>query len=254
MSRKSIFKAIGSISLAAVMLLETATLAGAQTLAERLNYTDESNVSDILFDTYYYSEYLKDNALGAAEAFESEIDVLSYVAGNPQIRDDAEKGKVVYTDFNNRDVTYNVTVPQDGLYEIYIDYYCIDGNSQDVSRGIKIDGSHPFEEAKNIFFKRSFLDANKPKTNNLGDEVMPSQEEVKRWKTTAVCDNAGMYGEPLKFALTAGQHTIAFEYINQPVLFSKIVIKSAKDLPSYKEIKSDYKAKGYKNAKKSLIF
>ena len=109
--------------------------------------------ADILFDTYYYSEYIKDNDLGTKASFEGNVDVLSYVAGNPQIRDDAEKGKVIYTDHQNRDVEYTVIVPQDGLYEIYVDYYCIDGNMQDVSRGIKIDGEYPFEEAKNIFFK-----------------------------------------------------------------------------------------------------
>lgn len=254
MGRKSILKTIGSFSLAAVLLFESATLVGAQSLADRLNYKDDSAVADILFDTYYYSEYIKDNDLGTKASFEGNVDVLSYVAGNPQIRDDAEKGKVIYTDHQNRDVEYTVTVPQDGLYEIYVDYYCIDGNMQDVSRGIKIDGKYPFEEAKNIFFKRSFLDANKPKSNNLGDEVMPSQVEVKRWNTTAVYDNAGMYGEPLKFALTAGQHTLSFVYINQPVLFSKITVKSARDIPSYKELKAEYKSNGYKNASKDIRF
>ncbi len=254
MSRKSILKTIGSFSLAAVMLFESAILVGAQSLAERLNYTDDSAVSDILFDTYYYSEYLKDNDLGAAVSFESDINIFSYVSGNPLIKEDKEKGRVIYTDHINSDITYNITVPSDGMYEFFIDYYCIDGNSQDISRGLKIDGEYPFEEAKNIFFKRSFVDSGKPKVNNLGDEVMPSQVEVKRWSTTAIYDNGGMYGEPLKFALTAGQHTLTLEYINQPVLFSKITIKSADELLSYKDLKADYKEKGYKNAKKSLRF
>ena len=254
MGRKSILKTIGSLSLAAVMLFESATLVGAQSLADRLNYTDDSVITDILFDTYYYSEYLKENDLGSAGSFESDIDIFSYVAGNPLVKEDKEKGKVIYTDYENRDITYNITVPADGLYEFYIDYYCIDGNRQDVSRGLKIDGEYPFEEAKNIFLKRSFLDSDKPKTNNLGDEVMPSQVEVKRWSTTAVFDNAGMYGEPLKFALTAGQHTFTLEYINQPVLISKITVKAAEELPSYKEVKAEYKEKGYKNSSESLRF
>lgn len=254
MSRKSILKTIGSFSLAAVMLLESATLVGAQSLAERLNYTDDSAVSDILFDTYYYTEYLKDNDWGTAGSFESDIDIFSYVAGNPLIKEDAEKGKVIYTDHINNDVTYNITVPSDGMYEFFVDYYCIDGNSQDISRGIKIDGEYPFEEAKNVFFKRSFVDSAKPKVNNLGDEVMPSQEEVKRWMTTAIYDNGGMYGESLKFALKAGEHTLTLEFINQPVLISKITIKAAEVLPSYKEVKAEYKEKGYKNASESLRF
>ena len=254
MSRKSILKTIGSISLAAVMLFETATLVGAQSLAERLEYTDDSAVSDVIYDTYYYSEYQKDNDWDTVGSFESDIDIFSYIGGNPLIKEDETKGQVIYTDYTNRDVTYKFTVPSDGLYTIYVDYYCIGGNSQDVSRGIQIDGEYPFEEAKNVFFKRSFMDSNAPKTNNLGDEVMPSQTEVKRWKTTPIYDNAGMYGEPLKFALTAGEHTLSINYVNQPVQISKISIKSSEELPSYKEVKAEYKEKGYKNATKQIKF
>ena len=50
MGRKSILKTIGSFSLAAVLLFESATLVGAQSLADRLNYKDDSAVADILFD------------------------------------------------------------------------------------------------------------------------------------------------------------------------------------------------------------
>lgn len=253
MSRKSILKTIGSFSLAAVMLFESATLVGAQTLADRLNYTDDSAVTDILFDTYYYTEYLKDNDLGAADSFSSDIDILAF-EGNGLVKEDKEKGQVIYTDHVNTDVTYKFTVPTDGMYEFFVDYYCVDGNLQDISRGIKIDGEYLFEEAKNVFFKRSFVDANKPKRNNLGDEVMPSQIEVKRWMTTGLYDNAGMYGETLKFALKAGEHKITFAFINQPVLISKITVKSAEVLPTYKEKKAEYKKKGYKNAKNSLRF
>ncbi len=254
MSRKSILKTIGSFSLALVMLLESATLVGAQSLADRLNYTDDSAASDILFDTYYYTEYLKDNALGTADAFESDIDIFSFVSGNPLVKEDKEKGRVIYTDHINTDVTYKFSVPADGMYEFFVDYYCIDGNSQDISRGIKIDNEYPFEEAKNIFFKRSFVDSEKPKVNNLGDEVMPSQVEVKRWMSTGIYDNAGMYGETLKFALKAGEHTITFAFINQPILISKITVKTAEVLPTYKEKKAEYKKNGYKDAKNDLRF
>ena len=253
MSRKSILKTIGSFSLAAVMLFESATLVGAQTLADRLNYTDDSAVADILFDTYYYTEYLKDNDLGAADSFASDIDILAF-EGNGLVKEDKEKGKVIYTDHVNTDVTYKFTVPTDGMYEFFVDYYCIDGNTQDISRGIKIDGDYPFEEAKNVFFKRSFVDSEKPKVNNLGDEVMPSQIEVKRWMTSGIYDNGGMYGETLKFALKAGEHKITFAFINQPILTSKITVKNAEVLPTYKEKKAEYKKKGYKNAKKDIRF
>ena len=94
MSRKSILKTIGSFSLAAVMLFESATLVGAQTLADRLNYTDDSAVTDILFDTYYYTEYLKDNDLGAADSFSSDIDILAF-EGNGLVKEDKEKGQVI---------------------------------------------------------------------------------------------------------------------------------------------------------------
>lgn len=254
MSRKSILKAIGSISLSAVLLLETTLMVGAASLAERLNYTDDTVVTDILYDTYYYSKYLEDNKFDSAVGYENSIDIFSYIDGNPLIYNDQEKGAVIHTTYGNGDVTYNISVPQDGMYQIFVDFYCIDGNSQSVARGIKIDGEYPFEEAKNVFLQRSFLDEGVPKTNNLGDETMPSQVEIRRWKTSPLYDNGGMYGEALKFALTAGQHTLTFEYINQPVLISKIVIKGAETAPTYKELKAEYKQEGYKKANESIRF
>ena len=156
---------------------------------------------------------------------------------------------VILDDYNLENEEFNKY-----LDEFFVEYYCVDGNSQDIARGIMIDGEYPFDEAKNVFFQRSFIDSAKPKTNNLGDEVMPSQVEVKEWKTTAIYDNGGMYGEPLKFALTAGEHQLTLVFINQPVLISKITIKSAKNLPSYKQVKAEYKEKGYKNVKDSVRF
>lgn len=253
--KKSLMSII-SCFLIMILMSQMFHTVGAQTLAERLDFSDNSAISDILFDSYYYSQYKEDNGAKKELEYSRDIDIFSYTSKGeaPQVFEDKEKGNVLHWTEKTEELTYKISVPEDSCFVVELEYYCIGGNSQDISRGIKIDGEYPFEEAKNVFLRRSYADAHKPKVNNLGDEVMPAQTELKRWCVTELYDNKGMYSEPLHFALKQGEHSISFKFINQPILISKITLKSAVVLPEYEEKKLEYKENGYKNVKNGIRF
>ncbi len=256
MSGKAILKMLVSGFLA-VSLIAQPTVLAAPTLADRLEYDDNSAVSDILFDTYYYSDYIKDNSAEntvSGETVKLDLFNFTHTGTAPELRQDKERGQVLYWGDECTGITYKINVPKAGNYELYFDYYAIDGNSQSIARGVKIDGKYPFEESKNFFLRRGFVDSGDPKKNNLGDEVMPAQTEIKKWNKTAVFDNNGMYHTPLTFVLSAGEHTVTIEYINQPVLIAEICFTGASDIPTYSEIQKQYKEKGYKSATESVRF
>lgn len=232
-------------------------VSAAPTLAERLDYKDYEDFSDIVYDTNYYSDYHSANEEEyPAESTKLSIDIysISCEGAKPEIKQDAEKGNVLCWREDTKALSSTVEVAQAGFYNLSFSYYPIDGNSLSISRGIKIDGEYPFDEASNFALCRRFVDSDRPKENNLGDDLMPQQEEVKTWLQEKVWDNQGAYGAPLEFYLTAGKHTVTLEYIDQPMLVSEIAFTAASKLPDYKEALSQYKANGAENAKETIRF
>jgi len=137
--------------------------------------------------------------------------------------------------------TADVNVP--GLYEIIVEYYCIPGSSSPVKRELVIDGEVPFDEAHSITLNRMWNDGAETRHNNIGDEVQPRQIEIYRWQTVSLSDSKGMYSSPFRIYFSSGRHTIRFNYIDQPVAISCIVLKSPERLPGYAEVKKLYEAK-----------
>ena len=70
-----------SCAAAAAMILSSLPRVYAKTLAEKLEYEDDASVSDILFDTYYYSDYIEDNAgYGSVSGARADIDITAFVS------------------------------------------------------------------------------------------------------------------------------------------------------------------------------
>lgn len=251
-----------SIGKITALLLCGAMLAGtpvsaAPTLAERLDYKDYEDFSDIVYDTNYYSDYHSAHAgeYPAADAGFS-LDLFSFACEGeqPEIRQDEEKGSVIDWREGTGNLSFTAEVAQTGFYHLNFCYYPIDGNSLSISRGIKIDGEYPFDEASNFALGRRFVDADKPQVNNLGDDLMPQQQEVKTWLREKVWDNQGANSAPLEFYLTVGSHTVTLEYIDQPMLVSEISFTAASELPDYKDALAQYQTNGAKNAAETLRF
>lgn len=143
---------------------------------------------------------------------------------------------------------WSIDIPEEGLYEIAVEYYPLPGAGIDISRELMINGQVPFTEAHNINFQRMWRDESAPKINNIGDEVRPTQEEVFQWRMVDITDKEGMYSEPLLFYFSKGKNSIRMNYINQPLALGKVIVKSPDIIPVYKDMVNEYKSKGYKNA------
>lgn len=149
---------------------------------------------------------------------------------------------------------WTAEIPQDGLYEISIDYYPLGGTSNPIQRSIMIDGEIPFEEAYNIYFNRVWKDREEPGVNNIGDDVRPRQIEEEIWQTVSLTDHQGMYSEPFKFYFSKGRHKIRLIYVEEPMAIYGIYIKSPEVISSYEEVLNEYKQKGYKNSSQTVTF
>ena len=152
---------------------------------------------------------------------------------------------------------WKITVEQPGLYELKVSYLALGGNEIKVQRKITIDGETPYEEANNLCFYRVFEEEIQPdgkmRLNAINDEVWPHMIEKRVWQTVRAVDQQAIYVDPLQFYLSAGEHEIVLEYVDQPVVLGNIAFVSPIVYPAYKEKLAEWQAAGYKNVSDDTV-
>src|SRR5690606_36000904 len=101
------------------------------------------------------------------------------------------------------------------------------------------------EEAQFIQFDRIWNnELDTIKVDNQGNELRPRQVEYPEWTTKVVQDSNGYITEPFQFYITKGTHTLSFQASREPVVMKEIRLKQQPALPSYAELKQQYKQQG----------
>ena len=158
---------------------------------------------------------------------------------------------------NECSAAWKITVEQPGLYELKVSYLCLGGNEIKVQRKLTIDGETPYEEANNLCFYRVFEEEVQPdgkmRVNAINDEVWPHMIEKRVWQTVRAVDQQAIYVDPLQFYLSAGEHEIVLEYVDQPVVLGNIAFVSPVRYPTYAEKRAEWQAAGYKNVSADTI-
>ncbi|QUI22291.1 extracellular solute-binding protein [Vallitalea pronyensis] len=150
-------------------------------------------------------------------------------------------------------VEWAVEVEQEGLYNLFIAYYPMEGRSSTIERSISINDQIPFDGASNIVFNRVWVDIEPIKKDARGNDVRPMQVEVPRWQTQYISDAMGYYTEPYAFYFKKGRNTIRLESVREPMVINQLALKQAKTVPTYEEIKTIYDAKGYQPVEQQVI-
>lgn len=124
----------------------------------------------------------------------------------PEIGDD---GKVVKDTYGNK-----VTYPSNG--DRYLQYIIDQANNA-------ADSSRPFQK------------------DNNGNEIKPDKELSSAWVTAMVQDSTGYYNDPLRFYLSAGEHTITLATVSEPMAIQSISLVPATTLPTYSQYLEQHK-------------
>ncbi|MEF3310226.1 extracellular solute-binding protein [Paenibacillus sp. GYB004] len=170
-----------------------------------------------------------------ARVLAAEYSGMSPDAGVQRRRDDAKKADIVEWTHAKGWLEWNVEVPEDGLYDLMIEYAPMKGSFSEIVRGVQIDGKYPFAEAGRIVLDRQWRDAKYPyDRNGIGNEIRPVQEERSGWQTARVTDYS-LSSEPLRWALTKGPHTIRLVGVKEPVALYSLTLASPEKLPAYAE-------------------
>ncbi|MEG1886945.1 MAG: extracellular solute-binding protein [Oscillospiraceae bacterium] len=148
----------------------------------------------------------------------------------------------------NTEITYKVFLQSAGLYCIELQYLPTSTTGNDIGFSTLIDGKIPFSEAAALVLPRYWKDNGDIRKDDFGNEVAPTQTELKEFTKKMIYDPSGVVIAPYKFFLTAGEHTITLKLKNEPMALATLELVPPEQPISYSELKKQYDASGYEKA------
>jgi len=153
------------------------------------------------------------------------------------------RDRVLIWDSAGGEVAYEVTVPESGVYHLYVEYWHTGDDAEAIERGLLIDGAVP-ESLPGTFVlgQRYRYDKYPFAKDGEGNEKRPKLLAVQAWMTEPVADKTGMKSAPIDFALEQGSHTITLTGVRGTLAIAKIILKTPESIPDYREYQANLPA------------
>ncbi|MBQ5764737.1 MAG: extracellular solute-binding protein [Clostridia bacterium] len=262
-------KKILSLALSLVMLFTGVCVTGVSAENE-VTDTLANMPSGSLSNLQSYEDYMAAAGDFSAANGEIVIDAVNFAASvGAEVEKVAtfkpENGKEASTviKWTNEDgaVTYNVTVPADGLYTVKFNYYAMPSRKNPVAIGLKVDGKVLFDGMQEFELPRLFTDNADPvldeqgnpvldengnpktttvRTDGIGNEFAAEQVEVFMFQEAYFTDPTGLESSPYALPLTAGAHTLTVESVAEPFALDSIVLCPPTQYKPYSEVSAEY--------------
>ena len=125
------------------------------------------------------------------------------------------------------------TVPEDGLYEIWLTYRTATQSILPTELDIAIDGQCIFGELHSVQLRALWVDEGVFPVDRYGNEmsVFPYAAEVDL--EAGLCDSTARTLEPFLFELTAGEHVLSMTVVDGAVSISELSLRAAEETPAY---------------------
>ncbi len=231
---KKMWRILACVLIAAVVIAAIVLLGSeAQDFRQKYAGVDLSTDVEGIGRSDTYANYLKKyEGVGtgtaeipvAIEAFEGDGALETAADGVPQVM--TRDGE--YT-------TWKVTVPEDGMYTVRMEYMTVESRGVDVERAIYINDELPFAGADTLRFSRLWVDGGEVKKDNQGNEIRPSQVEKYEPQTSFFRDDMGYETAPYQFFFKAGENTLSLKGENEPVLVRSLALVPVQGYPTYAE-------------------
>lgn len=176
-----------------------------------------------------YQQYLAEHGYDGTLSGEIiEIDLANYKVSDDAVAYVGEQG--IMTE-DTGTITWSFRVKESGFYNLELGYIALPGTTSDVQRKIYIDDKIPYEALSQVVISRYWTDNNINVKNN--NEIRPESTEVYAQMEWFVEDYQRRNNEPLLFYLEAGNHTISFETIKEPLEYTSLTFRAQDAIPSY---------------------
>lgn len=147
---------------------------------------------------------------------------------------EGESGVVCRTD-GEGEISWEFNVRNSGSYGLCMTYFL---TAASMKAGIRIDGEYPFYEARNVELTRywhSKTTAIQYDSRNK-NQKRPPQVLYNCWTDQPIKDTSGRFGEPYRFYLTSGRHTLTIEGVKPEFYLKNISFCDFEELPLYESI------------------
>lgn len=147
-------------------------------------------------------------------------------------------------------VVLNTPSLKAGFYNIYLDYFTVQGYSSAIERSFKINGENPFEGTEALTFSRVWQDSSTSfdynndgektfKVDTRGNQLKPKQVEKYCYTGQYLRDYMGYETSPYQFYFDAGVNSISFEVLKEPIVIYKLTLEPVNQAKSYEEYKEE---------------
>lgn len=201
-----------------------------------------------------YSEYLILHSDKPSPPVSVEVDIFNGItdSANTETRDSIAGSPAVLSGEDGY-VEWIVDIAEEGLYNIFMEYYPVNGRGIDIERTVFINGEMPFTGADIVPFPRVWVNGSEIKQDNRGNDIRPPQIEAPRWESSYFMDSMGYYTEPYKFYFKKGENRIRLDALNESVAIRKLVVENKPEIPSYNEMINSINKNDYSNAPQGFV-
>lgn len=235
--------AIPLIAIAVIFLAVLATRGfGEKETAAPGTFPDITQASDS------YGKYLSQHENAAYPETEVVIfggDFTSASEGFEKLEDYEGLGNSCALTLEEGSITYEVSVEEEGFYNLKLLYYPLTGKNNEIGRSVMVNGEIPYDEAQYFEFSRIWRDAEAIERDARDNDVRPRQEEAPAWISSYFKDSDGFHQNAMYFYFNKGVNTITLESTQEPVVIGRLILEQEKETVSYAEYKKANEAAGY---------
>ena len=132
-------------------------------------------------------------------------------------------------------VDWAFTVDAPGLYQLEITYLALPARENDIQMQLKLDNAFPFEQCQNLLLRRLY-EAEGPITrDSRGHDVRPKLKEAALWQSVFFQDHNNHYGEPYRFYLSPGEHTLSLGLIAEALAIDSLRFVNIPAAPKHEQ-------------------
>ena len=206
-------------------------------LSEKYEGYDLSTSTSSVSAGKSYTEYKAEHRNAKNPDVSVPVDIFAF-------DDEHSTGTSVVSDYEGRDVVltdersyafWYVDVPQEGFYNISMDYICPPSRNVDIERILYINGEMPFMGADTLSFSRLWADGGEIKYDNRGNMIRPIQKEVFAYQSIRYKSDLGYEVEPYLFYFNKGVNSIALEAISEPMAISSLSLEPIQKYKTYEQ-------------------
>lgn len=229
------FRKIIAGSLAALMMLTCSTTAFATT------GSDDTLAADAALD------YLPNEDVCGYRDYQSANAEVSLAETAIEVKTEGD-GADLY--LPGEYISLKFTVDEAGWYEPHITYCPLAGTGGDILFTLLLDGELPYAQMSNLRLNRLWKNNTEEfQSDAEGNQFSPEQEEVFLWQTAKLYDSEGFITEPLRLALSAGEHELTVLLNSECATIGSVTLAQPEELPTYEEYSKQYQGAAYQGEK-----